>query len=96
VRDLDGKPAYLRLQWDAGTCRSAEISSTPPDATYVLAGGLDVWQALLAGEDTGKIVMYRRLLLEKGDVVRFFRSIYFFVESVAAIGRVPAELEVEA
>ncbi|GAA1723554.1 hypothetical protein GCM10009765_84430 [Fodinicola feengrottensis] len=91
VRDLDGKPAYLLLQWDAGVCKSAEISSTAPDATYVLAGGLDVWQALLAGEDTGRIVMYRRLLLEKGDVVRFFRSIYFFVESVAAIGRVPAD-----
>ena len=42
--------------------------------------------------------MYRRLRLEEGDVLTFFRGIYFFVESVAAIGRVLAGLpgEVEA
>jgi hypothetical protein len=94
VRDLHGKPAYLRLQWESGSCTSAEISAAPPEATYILAGGLQVWQSLLAGADTGRIVMYRQLLLEKGDVVRFFRSIYFFVESVAAIGRVPADIPV--
>lgn len=90
VRDLNGKPAYLWLHWEAGKCVRAEVSQTLPDATYVLAGDLDVWQDLLAGENTGRIVMYRRLLLEKGDVLRFFRGIYFFVESVAAIGRIPA------
>ncbi|WP_163509272.1 hypothetical protein [Fodinicola acaciae] len=90
VRDLDGEPAYLWLVWEAGKCVRAEVSQTLPDATYVLAGDLDVWQDLLSGEDTGRIVMYRRLLLEKGDVLRFFRGIYFFVESVAAIGRIAA------
>jgi hypothetical protein len=95
VRDLAGAgPHYLRLGWKDGIC--AEASITGPDdplqATYVLAADLAAWRDLLGGEDPGRIVMYRRLRLEEGDVVRFFRGIYFFVESIAVIGRVPARL----
>ena len=95
VRGLAGRgPSYLRLGWKDGTCAEAAIvgPDDPLDATYVLAADLATWRALLGGEDPGRIVMYRGLRLEEGDVVRFFRGIYFFVESVAVIGRVPARL----
>jgi hypothetical protein len=95
VRDLPGVgPSYLRLGWKDGACAEAAIvgSGEPLEATYALAADLSTWRALLGGEDPGRIVMYRRLRLERGDVVRFFRGIYFFVESVAVIGRVPARL----
>ena len=95
VRDLPGHgPSYLRLGWKDGTCAETAIigPDDPLDATYVLAADLSTWRALLAGDDPGRIVMYRGLRLEQGDVVRFFRVIYFFVESIAIIGRVPARL----
>jgi hypothetical protein len=34
--------------------------------------------------------MYRKILLEDGDLLEFFKSIYFFVESLAVIGAVSA------
>jgi hypothetical protein len=95
VRDLAGRgPYHLRLGWKDGICAEAAIvgPDDPLDATYVLAADLATWRGLLGGEDPGRIVMYRGLRLQEGDVVRFFRTIYFFVESVAVIGRVPARL----
>lgn len=95
VRDLPGRgTAYLRLGWRDGACAEASIigPDDPLDATYVLAADYATWRDLLAGEDPGRIVMYRRLRLEEGDVLAFFRGIYFFVESFAVIGRVPALL----
>lgn len=95
VRDLPtGGPAYLRLTWKEGTCAEATLigPDDPLQATYVLTADLAAWRDLLGGADPGQIVMYRRLRLEEGDVLRFFRGIYFFVESIAVIGRVPAQL----
>jgi hypothetical protein len=34
--------------------------------------------------------MYRKMLLEDGDLLEFFKGIYFFVECLAVIGAVPA------
>ena len=92
VRDLPGGASYLRLGWKEGVCCEASIvgPDDPLDATYVLGADLATWRDLLAGEDPGRIVMYRRLRLEEGEVLAFFRGIYFFVESVAVIGRTPA------
>jgi hypothetical protein len=95
VRDLPGRgPSYLRLGWKDGACAEAAIvgPDDPLEATYVLAADLSTWRDLLGGQDPGRIVMYRGLRLQEGDVVRFFRGVYFFVESVALIGRVPARL----
>ncbi len=64
----------------------------PLEADYVLAADLSTWRDLLGGADPGRVVMYRAMRLEEGEVVRFFRGIYFFVESLALIGRVPARL----
>lgn len=94
VTDLPGGPAYLKLSWREGRCHAAEIigPDRTVDADYVLAGPLSVWRDLLDGGDPGRIVMYRKLRLTSGDVLGFFRGIYFFVESLAAISRVPATL----
>ncbi len=35
--------------------------------------------------------MYRKILLEDGNLLEFFKTIYFFAESLAVIGAVPAE-----
>ncbi len=35
--------------------------------------------------------MYRKILLEQGDLLEFFKAVYFFVESLAVIGAVPAK-----
>jgi hypothetical protein len=34
--------------------------------------------------------MYRKILLEDGDLLEFFKSAYFFVECLALIGALPA------
>jgi hypothetical protein len=90
VTDMPGGPRYLRIDWAGGACTAADIigPDDPLDASYVLSADLATWRELLDGADPGKIVMYRRMRLEDGDVLRFFRGIYFFVESLAAVCRV--------
>ncbi len=39
--------------------------------------------------------MYRKLLLEQGNLLEFFKAIYFFVESLALIAKVPTEFPAE-
>ena len=48
------------------------------------------WKALHEGYDAQRTVMYRKMLLEQGNLLEFFKGIYFFVESLAVIGTVPA------
>ena len=58
--------------------------SEPVEATYVLAADYHDWKALFEGYDALRTVMYRKLLLEDGDLLEFFKAIYFFVESSGA------------
>lgn len=53
---------------------------------------LDVagWQALHDGYDPQRTVMYRRILVEEGNILEFFKGIYFFTECLGVIGKVPA------
>ena len=55
------------------------------DATYVLRPLYD-WKALFEGYDALRTVMYRKLFL---DGRRVLKAIYFFVESLALIAKVP-------
>ena len=48
------------------------------------------WRALHEGYDAQRTVMYRKILLEDGDLLEFFKTIYFFVECLAVIATVPA------
>jgi hypothetical protein len=49
------------------------------------------WQALHGGYDAQRTVMYRKILVEEGNVLEFFKGIYFFTECLGLIGKVPAD-----
>ena len=89
---LGDGPAYLFVQWGGGTVTDCKIigPDDPLEATYVLGMEYADWKALHDGYDAQRTVMYRKILLEQGDLLEFFKSIYFFVESLAVIGSVPA------
>ncbi len=88
-RDL---ACYLFVQWDGGTVAECRIigQDEPAKATYVLAMDYRDWKALHEGYDAQRTVMYRKIVLEDGDLLEFFKGIYFFVECLAVIGSVPA------
>ncbi len=89
--ELGGGVRYLFVRWGGDhvvECRLLD-ESEPVDATYVLAADYADWKALHQGYDALRTVMYRKLLLEDGDLLEFFKAIYFFVECLAIIGSVP-------
>jgi len=91
-RDLPGGPAALYVQWGDGTVTDCRITG-PEDqqeATYVLGMDNADWQALHDGYDPQRTVMYRKILVEQGNILEFFKTIYFFTECLAVIGKVPA------
>lgn len=85
-------PAYLLVRWAGGTVTDCQIigPDDPLDATYVLGMDYADWRALHDGYDAQRTVMYRKILLEDGQLLEFFKTIYFFVECLAIISRVPA------
>jgi hypothetical protein len=89
--DLPGGPGYLFVQWDGGRVTDCRIAGPDaPAASYVLGMDYAGWKALHEGYDAQRTVMYRRILLEQGNLLEFFKAIYFFVECLAVIGAVPA------
>jgi hypothetical protein len=93
-RNLPGGegPAYLLVEWGGGTVTDCKIigPDDPLEATYVLGMEYADWKALHDGYDAQRTVMYRKILLEDGELLEFFKTIYFFVECLAIIGAVPA------
>ncbi len=95
-RDLPAGPSegprYLFVQWHGGTATDCQVigPDDPLEATYVLAMDYPDWKALHEGYDAQRTVMYRKMLLEDGDLLEFFKAIYFFVECLAVIAAVPA------
>ncbi len=79
------------MGWGEGRVTECRIldQGESVDATYVLAADYQDWKALHQGYDALRTVMYRKLLLEEGDLLEFFKAIYFFVESLALIAKVP-------
>ncbi|MGH3274051.1 MAG: hypothetical protein ACRDNZ_06950 [Streptosporangiaceae bacterium] len=101
VADLPDSAAgdTLAIDLDAGTVTSATITrraDTQDSATFLLAGAYADWQEMLAGYDVGKMVMYRKLTLEKGDTLLFFMAAFYWTELLAAIQSVPAEVPTPA
>ena len=90
--ELGGGPAYLFVQWADGSVTDWTIigPDEPLAATYVLAMDYPDWKALHDGYDAQRTVMYRKILLEDGNLLDFFKTIYFFAECLAVIGTVPA------
>jgi len=91
--ELGPGPSYLVIQWGGGTVTSCQIVGPDEglDATYVLAMDYADWRALHEGYDAQRTVMYRKILLEEGDLLEFFKTIYFFVECLAVVAKVPAD-----
>ena len=91
-RDLPAGPASLYIQWDGGTVTDCRVTGPghEQEATYVLAMDYADWQALHDGYDPQRTVMYRKMLVEEGNILEFFKAIYFFTECLAVIGNVPA------
>src|SRR5689334_19926291 len=83
---------YLFVQWNGGEATDCRLigPDEPLQATYVLGMDYQDWKALHDGYDAQRTVMYRKMLLEEGDLLEFFKGIYFFVESLAVIGTIPA------
>ena len=90
---LGASPAYLRVQWGGGAVTDCQIigPDDPLEATYVLGMDYADWKALHEGYDAQRTVMYRKILLEDGDLLEFFKTAYFFVECLTVIGAVPAD-----
>ena len=91
--ELGGGPSYLFVQWAGGTVASTAIigPDDPLEATFVLGMDYADWKALHEGYDAQRTVMYRKVLLEDGDLLEFFKAIYFFAECLAVIGTVAAD-----
>jgi hypothetical protein len=95
-RDLPAEPgdppAYLFVQWGGGTVTGCQIigPDDPLAATYVLGMDYADWKAMHEGYDAQRTIMYRKMLLEDGNLLEFFKAIYFFVECLAVIAAVPA------
>jgi hypothetical protein len=102
VRDLPAELAggarYLYVEWGDDRVLECRIldESVPMTANYVLAAEYQDWKALWQGYDALRTVMYRKLLLEEGDLLEFFKGIYFFVESLALIATVPTSFPAAA
>ena len=90
--ELGDGPAYLFVQWGGGSVTTCQVigPDDPLDATYVLGMDYADWKALHEGYDAQRTVMYRKILLEQGDLLEFFKAIYFFVECLAVIAALPA------
>jgi hypothetical protein len=92
---LGGGPSYLYLQWGGGAVTASKIVGPDDPApaftpTYVLGMDYAGWKALHEGYDAQRTVMYRVIRLEDGDLLEFFKTIYFFVECLGVVGAVPA------
>ena len=93
-----GGPAYLFVQWGGGAVTDCQIVAPddPFKASYVFGMDYLDWKALHEGYDAQRTVMYRKMLFEDGNLLEFFKGIYFFVECLAVIGAVPASYPVFA
>ena len=81
------------VQWGGGAVTDCRIigPDDPLEASYVLGMDYQDWKAMHEGYDAQRTVMYRKILLEQGDLLEFFKAISFFVECLAVIGGMPAD-----
>lgn len=89
----DGRGVLLHLE--QGRCTRAEpvsLAEARERADYLLIGSAQDWRDLADGFHAGKAVMYRKLVLDRGEVLDFFKSAYYWTESLACIQRVPTEV----
>src|SRR6188472_115595 len=68
--------SYLFAQWHEGTVTDCRIigPDDPLQAAYVLGMDYRDWKALHDGYDAQRTVMYRKILLEQGNLLEFFQG----------------------
>ena len=73
VRDLpDGGPDAIVLELERGACTGVSLTTraqAEPRCTYLLAGDCAAWREVMDGYDMGRSIMYRKLLLEQGELL---------------------------
>ena len=93
VRDLpDGGPDAIVLELERGACTGVTLTTraqAEPRCTYLLAGDCAAWREVMDGYDMGRSIMYRKLLLEQGELLVFFRTVYYWTETLACLQRIP-------
>ena len=93
VRDLpDGGLDAIVLELERGACTGVTLTTraqAEPRCTYLLAGDCAAWREVMDGYDMGRSIMYRKLLLEQGDLLVFFRTVYYWTETLACLQRIP-------
>jgi hypothetical protein len=99
VRDMPpgAEGDTLALDLAEGAVTSAAVldrAAAADGAAFLLAGSYADWQLMLGGYDVGKMIMYRKLLLEQGDTLRFFMAAFYWTELLAAIQSVPVSVSV--
>ena len=85
----------LVLDFEAGKVTTASVgerAEAEADAVFMLAASYADWLSMLDGYDVGKMVMYRKLMLVKGDTLMFFTAAFFWTELLAAIQTIPVEV----
>ena len=97
VRDMPagGEGDTLVLDFEAGKVTAASVgerAEAEADAVFMLAASYADWLSMLDGYDVGKMVMYRKLMLVKGDTLMFFTAAFFWTELLAAIQTIPVEV----
>ena len=84
----------LVLDFEGGAVTAASVlarADAEPGAVFLLSGCYADWQEMLGGYDVGKMVMYRKLMLEKGDTLQFFMAAFYWTELLAAVASVPVQ-----
>lgn len=85
----------LVLDFEAGKVTTASVgerAEAEVDAVFMLAASYADWLSMLDGYDVGKMVMYRKLMLVKGDTLMFFTAAFFWTELLAAIQTIAVEV----
>ncbi|MER6989175.1 hypothetical protein ABT337_06720 [Saccharopolyspora hirsuta] len=96
VQERDGSTSYLHLTWREGECAAAEIIAPgePVAADFVILGTRDTWRQFFAGQlNHQRMVVDKQLRLVRGDALVFFRGVFFFIESLAALELVPTSFD---
>jgi putative sterol carrier protein len=96
VQERDGSTSYLHLTWQQGKCAKAGIVAPgePVSADFVIVGTRDTWRQFLAGElDHQRMVVDKQLRLVHGNILIFFRAVFFFIECLAVLEKVPTSFD---
>ena len=86
IRNEQPEPAVI----DAAASRVWARVSGATHEVGKIRGCVD-FQAMIPDWKDGRLADSRKVLLEDGDLLEFFKTIYFFVECLAVIGAVPAD-----